>query len=211
MAEVIIRNNDFCMVSLNEKEGYIIRLHDYQGATFTVTKEGTIRVGQSSRMYYSVDTWNRLQQEILEGCQYMSKVIMLGTWGTIFRPSKKDHILPRDYIPGAIYKDYKDRTVLWLGEGYLTRGGCFGQNREGCKYLCGIAGTNFNLQGVTVQGDICYINATSPDWGDLRVDSRATKPSKLVKCIWKPVNYYHQLVINGEFHATWSSVPVQRR
>lgn len=212
MSEVIIKNNEFCRVSLNEKEGYIIRLNDYPGATFTITKDGDIRVGQSSRMSYSVDAWKHLQQEISEGCQYMSRVIMLGTWGNTFKSIGQGHILPRNYVPGAVYKDYKDRIILWLGEGYLVKGGCFGQNRQGCKYLCAIAGTGFQLQDIQVQGDTCYITASYPAgyYFDFSVDSRATKPSKLVECIYKPRNYFHQLVLNGKFHAAWSDTPVQK-
>jgi len=198
----LLKSDNFCNVMIDTKLGYVIRMCEYPGATFTVTDKGSILVGQSSRMNYDYESWQRLQQELAEGMKYMSRVIMAGRYPDMGKPT---YIKPKEYVDGALYLDYKNELILWLGEGYLFSEGRFVEfNRSGCKYLYGsIFGGQ--IKNMVVKGGVCHVSF-DPD-GQVWVDSRSTKPAKLIKCLWTPPAPYTALCVRGNYVAQWRKHP----
>ena len=73
-----IKNDGNITVECRRGVGYTIRHKNCIGATFTVTEDLILAVGQSSRMRYSMEEWREIQAEIEKGVSYMAKVKMMG-------------------------------------------------------------------------------------------------------------------------------------
>lgn len=52
MSSKIIKNDGFLTVTVDTKVGYVIRLNDYNGVTFTVDEDNNVHIGQNGRKSY---------------------------------------------------------------------------------------------------------------------------------------------------------------
>lgn len=182
MKEVTLKVDDFCRVSVQKGRGYIIRMHEYCGATFVISESGKIEVGQSSRMMYDIADWRRLQVELEAGIKYMSKVIMCGgNYGTDLAGRKA--ILVRDYRHLALYRRYNGALMFWIGKATIIKDsyGCSG-NREGSPYVFIEVDTDFEVAGFQVVGSGLNIATTK----ECRAfcDSSVTQNKKFMDLLW---------------------------
>lgn len=56
---MLIKNNEHLFVDVDSKKGYVIRLKGHEGATFTVTENSTVVVGQSGKYEYTKEELNK--------------------------------------------------------------------------------------------------------------------------------------------------------
>ena len=50
---MLIKNNENLFVDVDSKKGYVIRLKEHEGATFTVTEDSNVVIGQAGRHEYT--------------------------------------------------------------------------------------------------------------------------------------------------------------
>lgn len=185
----IIKNTENVLVTL-ENIGYVIRLKNHQGATFTIDENMNVIIGQNTIKCYSERDWKLINKEIEYGKEYMAAV----KGQTLIK--KPAYISSKNLVNNTMYVDDKGKAILFIGEGRFANGMTV-RNREGCKYLC------IKFQDVTkvlesyCNGGIIFL--TYNDEHNLCIiDSYATKPVHLVKEIIAFPSYINTFVISNQ-------------
>lgn len=182
MSSFLLKNNDILNVTVNDKEGYIIRLNKYNGATFTVDINGKVMVGQSGRMVYEYDDLHVLMKEVDEGRLYMARIKLSGGFPQA-KAKKCKFIRYDDLTPFSVYEDENGRLILWFGQGSYKKiwgTGLSANNRLDCHYLYGVCKDKSVLKDgrlvVDTTNGILLVNTLG-----FSVESYATKPRKLIQ------------------------------
>lgn len=177
--EAVIKQNSNVRVTVSNKTKlYTIRLLSNIGATFSIDINGSIKVGQSSNMTYSYDTWCLLQKEIEEGRRYMARVKLTGGFGKI---ESVKTIKPSALKPNCVYRDIKGRYIFYLGTGYFT-GSLQCCNRIGAKECWGIFESLDDISDIYLPNNInnCELYLGSCK---IKFEHYTTKPSKIVELV----------------------------
>lgn len=177
---MLIKNNENLFVDVDSKKGYVIRLKRHEGATFTVTEDSTVIVGQSGKYEYTKEELNLLQTEISVGMAYMKNVRQNG-----YPVLENAYCEPE---PNCVYEDERGNIILYFGQGKFIEEKS-NHNRTGYEYICGkikrynYPNDKFNQNWLYVKEDgTIYID----DGNNSRINIENTNipPKKLVKLLY---------------------------
>lgn len=177
---MLIKNNEHLFVDIDSKKGYVIRLRRHEGATFTVTENSTVVVGQSGKYEYTKEELNLLQAEISAGMAYMENVRQNGY------PTLRDVYCKPE--PNCVYEDERGNIILYFGQGKFIEEKSK-NNRTGYEYICGkIKRYNYpndklNLDWLYVkENGTIYMENGDDSW--INIENTSTPPKKLVKLLY---------------------------
>lgn len=106
---MLIKNNENLFVDVDSKKGYVIRLKKHEGATFTVTEDSNVVIGQAGKHEYTKEELKLLQAEINIGMAYMETIRKNGY-----------PVLGNAYCkpePNCVYEDERGNIIFYFGTG----------------------------------------------------------------------------------------------
>lgn len=198
---VQVKNEGRIVAEARKGVGYTIRHKDYVGATFTITEDLKLRIGQSYSVKYSMEDWRLINEEIKAGEVYMLKVKTYGGYPFEFNNvPKPEKIMPKNYEECCLYEDGKGRGILYLGRATIVKNEYgFDQNREKSPYVCGFFNNVQNIVGVQTDGNIMNIQFSDTKYGAFDFDSRVGKPANLVRLVYQGNGTETIFNVNGKF------------
>lgn len=175
MNYLVKKDNDKNIVYNGKTQCYEIRLNNICGLLISIDKEEKVSISSSSSFSLNQREWDTIIQSVSE-CQGLQKSVKNPSQQ--FNPMRT--IISSEIERGGIYLTKSDEIIIWLDKAQIKEGCLFG-NRFGCPYCY--------LKLNTVDADCIVVESQSSvringlkRW-DVRLDSRSTKPTNLIKKI----------------------------
>ena len=170
------------VITLEDGKGYVIRNSNVGAVTWTVGFDGSIRVGSSSTIGYTIDELNAFIAQVNRGVSFMKKYEGSDTFYDIPKASK---IRAKDIVFPALYEDVKGRGILILGKGsyfsHTVNGKVYCDNRGGCYCLRVTASRLENIRKAYYDRSNSELVVECDKWG--HVDSYVDHPKGLVRLV----------------------------
>lgn len=174
---MLIKNNENLFVDVDSKKGYVIRLKEHEGATFTVTEDSNVVIGQAGKHEYTKEELKLLQAEINIGMAYMETIRKNGY-----------PVLGNAYCkpePNCVYEDERGNIIFYFGTGkYIDE--CKGDNIFGCEYIYVKIRPDSNNKNLDYlykkENGIIFLENKDDYW--INIENTSTPPKKLVKLLY---------------------------